>query len=337
MKKQSLGSVFAKVSVYLLFLMLVNLSVYSVWASALMCIFAPAFVAYTACEHGELQAYFVLLSAVFFNAAIFLCLDKQLICPSLLVTTVSTVPGILFGVAVKNKFKAFDTLMILSAFSLIFPIIYLAGLRFSMKINIAKVISDTITNTLSVQLETLKTVYPEISERLMLGDDELLSMLTVVIPGIFPCVLICAGIISSAFTFMLCRIACRKSFVRNSVFPEGMDCIALPRITIPVFGLAVIFSFMETKTIVQMAASNMIIVISLLYMLEGLSVAEYILKQRNMNTLLRLFTIFVAFVTLTMFSAAIPILNAPLLAVLLGISDCAGDFRGINGGKEGIR
>lgn len=41
MKKQSLGSVFAKVSVYLLFLMLVNLSVYSVWASALMCIFAP--------------------------------------------------------------------------------------------------------------------------------------------------------------------------------------------------------------------------------------------------------------------------------------------------------
>ena len=81
----------------------------------------------------------------------------------------------------------------------------------------------------------------------------------------------------------------------------------------------------------------MIIIILLLYMLEGLSVAEYILKQRNMNTLLRLFTIFVAFVTLTMFSAAIPILNAPLLAVLLGISDCAGDFRGINGGKEGIR
>lgn len=328
---------FLSLILYAFFILVANLAAYDSGIATLVCIIAPPVFAYMAFKNDIFTTIFSASAAIIFNIIVSIIMEKSVFTPLSAIAVFAVLPGTVCGLAMNKKFKAFDTLMFTSASVSLLAIAFFAFCKYSLKISIFNYISEQISELLPMQLQMIKAVYPEISELLPDGASSIISLADVVIPAIIPAFAVILCIICACVIFIFSRIACRKSFIRYSVFPEGFDCIVLPRVTLLCFAASLLFAFAETNALIQAIADNMTIVFFALFMLEGLSLIEYFLKQRNLNSILRIIITAAMFLGLTIISSFIPFVNVPLVLVIMGISDCTGNFRGLECNEDKIR
>ena len=294
----------------------------------------PAVIAYSIYVFGISVSLMFCAGSVIFNAVTSWLLPGFNWYVSIAETLSIAIPGIACGLCISKKLKAADTLITTTASAVVFPLGYLAYAKYVHEFDIAKEISDTITDTIAQQFNLIKTVYPEISEVFAENEGEIFALLGLYVPGLMPCVLIVLCIIYSVIIYAAAKALCRRKMIANSFFIQGLDCVYLPKPSTAALLVSMLFAVMETNSIVFMAAINFIIVILVFYMLQGLSLIEYNLKQKNFNSLTRLFIILGIIVALTVISVIAPILNPVFALAILGVSDSAGDYRKLNKNKD---
>lgn len=327
-------SIYKKIFFCILPVLLIYFAMYNTAAAVSAFLIAPALIAYISCTMGVLSAFLTACASVIFNLTAAYCTGLAPLLPSALTCVYISLPGLVCGICISMKLKIRDTLIAVAASHIIMPIILLVYLRLGLKLNLSEIISDAVTTNFVRQFEVIKSVYPELSEYYTLDSGELLPWLAIVIPGIIPGFLIIICFVLSVYLTVVSRGLCRRFFVRNCSFSEGLDCFAMPKSTVLVIAGTMVLSAISEQNIVQMAAVNIILVLFSLYALEGLSLAEYALKQQNLNALLRLFSMLIIVIVSTVLSAFIPIINAPFVLILIGISDSAADFRKLNTNKD---
>ena len=238
------------------------------------------------------------------------------------------------GILILKKFKVRDILIFVSASVIIFPLISLAYAKYRLDFNLTKVLSDFFDEFFYEQFKILKSVLPEFKEMISAGDQDIFSTLTIFIPGLIPAISIILAIFYSIIIYAVSKAMLRKKMVENSFFIQGLDCIYLPKINTSVLFVLIILLFFETSTFFTMGLLNVFIVLFVCFMLQGLSLIEYKLKQKNLNTLVRLLALIGIVIVLSLVSALMPILNPVFALSILGISDSSNDYRKINSNKD---
>ena len=72
------------------------------------------------------------------------------------------------------------------------------------------------------------------------------------------------------------------------------------------------------------------------YMLHGLSLIEYFLKQKNLNSVVRFISLAGIILLLMLASAFMPLLNPVFSLAFLGMTDSSSDFRKLYTNKDEV-
>ncbi len=313
------------------------LSNISVYGTIYGCIAAPAsaviisYLTYTCGIGGGVLSG---AAAVVFNSVVFAA--NKAFDPSVLFGCFfAVVPGIVCGICMSKKAKIRSGL-IATAFSvIIFPIIYLAYVKYVGKFNVAEFFNNTLIETMNKYFALLKSIYPEAVKGFDGKENEILSLLGIYIPGLLPCFLALFSLIYAAIIYHLGLTASRRSMISNSEFIQGLDCFAMPRYTVIYLLISMIFIFLDTDNITYMMFLNAVVIIFMLYSFEGISFIDYKLKQKNHSFFIRLVLIIGILFALTVISTFMPFLNVVFVLSFIGMTDSAQDLRkcGFNKGE----
>lgn len=328
------GSIYKNIFLCFFVLLFTHMALYSTPLLFLIYTFIPPVIAYAIYYFGMIPGVMLCSATVIFNFAAALCLPGMNLYASLLTTLSIVIPGAVCGLCICKKCKVCDTIIAVSLSVIIFPLIMLAYMKYAEGYNLANEISDVINVSFLRQFQLLKSIYPEISSVFNGNEKEIFSLMATYVPGLLPCFLILLCILYGLLIFGITEFISKRKMIENSFFIQGLDCIYLPKITSVALIISMLFIFMETDSLTIMAAVNVFVIMIFFYMIQGLSLIEYNLKQKNLNLLMRFFAIAGIIIALMFVSAVIPVLNPVFALSLLGISDSAGDYRKLNMNKD---
>ena len=315
-------------------IILSNITAYGTIFAAVTAPFSAAAAAYLTYTCGIGAGILIGLAAGIFNAFVFVSMNIfgiGCLCGALF----AVIPGIVCGIAFLKKSCARNGIFAVTFSVVVFPLLYLAYVKYAVNFNISEFFGTTVTQTLNKYFLRIKSIYPDAVQNLSGNETEIFSLLGIYIPGLVPCFLILLSFIYSAFIYWLALAACRRSMISNSFFIQGLDSFFMPRITAVMLLLSMIIMFLDTDNITYMLFLNVIIIIFMMYAFEGLSFIEYKLKQKNYTFFLRVLLIFGFLIASTVISTLVPILNAFFVLAFIGMTDSAQNLRknGFNKGE----
>ncbi len=315
-------------------IILSNITAYGTTAAAVTAPLAAAAAAYLTYSCGINAGILLGLAAAVFNALVLIATDISslgCICGALF----AVIPGIVCGIAFLKKACVRNAVFAVTFSVVVFPLLYLAYVKYAVNFNIAEFFSTTVTQTLNKYFLLIKSIYPDAVQNISGNETEIFSLLGIYIPGLVPCILILLSFVYSAFVYWLAKKVCRRSMISNSFFIQGLDSFFMPRITAVMLLFSMIIMFIDTDNITYMMFLNVIIIIFMMYAFEGLSFIEYKLNQKNYAFFLRVLLIFGLLIALTVISTLVPLLNAFFVLAFIGMTDSAQNLRknGFNKGE----
>ncbi|MBE7012944.1 MAG: DUF2232 domain-containing protein [Ruminococcaceae bacterium] len=116
-------------------------------------------------------------------------------------------------------------------------------------------------------------------------------------------------------------------------YPEFSQ-IRLPKSVSAVLSVLFIISFFTGNSVFAGAIANIIIILSFVYIVYGLSIVEFFFKKTRLRFFIRFITYIIAFAVSGFASLILPVINAPMILLMLGITDSMFDFRKLKGGNS---
>lgn len=315
-------------------IILSNITVYGTIYGCIAAPTAAVIISYLTYTYGICGGILTGVTAAIFNVIVF-TVNKAFDITLLFSCFFAVLPGIVCGVCMSKKAKIRNSL-IATAFSvLVFPVIYLAYVKYIGKFNIAEFFNSTLTEAMNSYFDMLKTIYPEVFKSISGKENEIFSLLGIYIPGLIPCFLALFSLIYAAIVYHFGIAASRRTMIKNSDFIQGLDCFAMPRYTAIYLLISMIFVFLDADNITYMMFLNAVIIIFMLYSFEGISFVDYKLKQKNYSFFIRLVLIIGILFVLTVISTFMPFLNVIFVLSFIGMTDSAQDLRkcGFNKGE----
>jgi len=283
---------------------------------------------------GILPASLLCVSACMFNIVTAYFIPEISVFASFFDTLAVLLPGFVCGLMISKKAKALDIIIGVTICVVIFPLIALGYEKYALGFNLSQSIVDFFDQVFFEQFKLIKSLYPELSNTFSGSEYDVFSFLAVFIPGLIPAISIVIAMFYSAVIFMISKSLLKRKMIENSFFIQGLDCIYIPRINTTVLFILILFLFLETSTFFMMAILNIFVVLFAFFMIQGLSVIEYKLKQKNLKAFIRFVSLIGIIIALSVISSIIPILNPIFALSILGISDSTNDYRKINSNKD---
>lgn len=110
--------------------------------------------------------------------------------------------------------------------------------------------------------------------------------------------------------------------------------ICLPRSMSTVFTALWVISLFIEESMLSGAITNIIIVMSAIYMLYGLAVVEFLLRKRRINGIVRFIIYIAGFSLFGIIGLIFPALHLPTLLLILGVTDFIFDYRRLRGERK---
>lgn len=152
--------------------------------------------------------------------------------------------------------------------------------------------------------------------------DEFYTVLQNIIPAILIIMSLIMGFFSCCLSSFIFRI-----FRMDNLFKVSFSEFSVDKITVIVFLLATVFTYVLKDGIGMVASVNVFLILLFVLQICGLSIFDSILKRRGVITPFRFFIIFLS---LMFFTGVLPM----ILFVGMGIFDAFKDFRHLNGPKD---
>lgn len=148
--------------------------------------------------------------------------------------------------------------------------------------------------------------------------DEIYTVLQNIIPAILIIASLIVGFLSCCLSSFIFRI-----FRMNNLYKVTFSRFSVDKITVMVFLLATVLTYVLKDGIGMVAAVNVFLILLFVLQICGLSLLDSILKRRGVITPFRFFIIFI---TLVFFTGVLPV----ILFTGMGILDAFKDFRHLN-------
>lgn len=309
-------------------LICVQLFVYNTSLSPFIALFIPPFAAYITYRFGIASGVLLSVFSILANAvtAIFGAYGAD-VTYSVLSALFLTFPCVLCAVLFVKRARITDVFVSITLIYCVIPVIYIAYVKYFGGINLSEKISDSVIRIFSSQLDIVRSVYPELTEILDFEDTQILSAMQLYIPGLIPSVMVIICGFAALLHIYIARMFCRRTMILNTAFSEGPDSIYFPRYNaIALFAFVLLTSF-AIGTKANVILLNLIIIIVAAYIIQGLSLFDYMVKQKNTSEFVRIFAVIAAVIATTLISAFVPLFNTISVFTLLGISDSFADYR----------
>ena len=294
-----------------------------------MLIIVPVFCAYVFCTNSDANFVYICVSSIVFS--IVTALTAGISAVTALVSTILLLfPGVILGFSLKAK-KDFN-------FALVFHMIYdfslllavLAILRYGYNINVTAAIRDTLSETFTLNLGIIKSLYPQLVSVLEENEHQLFESIYIGLPGYVPFFASVIFVFVFMVRYALCKVFFMRYLIANDIFSGGFDTFRNTAVT-NYFALAMLFlSSVSESSIFSMICLNVLFIIVILYFVGGVSVLEYRLKDKIHHPAKRLFVMMGIFVALLIFSIFLPVINFVYVFLFLGFADSLFDFRKLN-------
>ena len=330
------NSIYKNIFICFFVLLFSHISLYNTPLKLLVFLLMPPVISYMIYKNGIIPTAMMCISSIVFNilTAIYLPVISGSI--ATFNTFLLLVPGFVCGVLISKKLKVLDVLLAVTISVIIFPLIMMAYAKYSANLNFYKEISNIIMVDFDRQFHMMKTLYPEISQFLNGNENELLSAMAVYIPGLMPCIAIIISTIYALIIFGFSKSLLKRNMINDLFFINGLDCIFIPRTVTFALVISLVLMFFETDSVTAMVAINIFLVTLMFYMLHGLSLIEYFLKQKNLNSVVRFISLAGIIILLMLASAFMPLLNPVFSLAFLGMTDSSSDFRKLYTNKDEV-
>lgn len=330
------NSIYKNIIICFFVLLFSHIALYNTPLKLLVFLLIPPVISYMVYKNGMIVTAMMCVSSLIFNVVTAVYLPSISGYVAVFNTFFLFTPGFVCGVLILKKVKVLDILLAVAISVIIFPLIILAYTKYAFNYNFAKEISDIIMVDFARQFNMLKILYPEISQFMSGNENELFSAMAIYIPGLIPCFAIIISTLYALVIFGFSKSLLKRNMINDLFFIDGLDCIYVPRKVTIALLISLVLMFFETDSVTAMVAINVFLVTLIFYVLHGLSLIEYSLKQKNLNSVVRFISLSGIIILLMLASAFMPILNPLFALAFLGMTDSSSDFRKLYTNKDEI-